>query len=48
MTRRAIESQAIVKAMIDHYVKIGAVVVEERDAAEKLRIALKKEGKRGR
>lgn len=37
MTRRAIDSQAVVKAMIEHYIAIGAVVVEERNEQERLR-----------
>jgi hypothetical protein len=37
MTRRAIDSQATAAAMIAHYVAIGAVVVEERNEAERLR-----------
>jgi hypothetical protein len=37
MTRRAIESQASAKAMIEHYIAKGAVVVEERNEQERLR-----------
>jgi hypothetical protein len=40
MTRRAIDSQATASAMIAHYVAIGAVVVEERNEAERLRKVL--------
>jgi hypothetical protein len=48
VTRRAIDSQSTAKAMIEHYIRIGAVVVEERNEVEKLRIALKKERKRAK
>jgi hypothetical protein len=48
VTRRAIDSQATAKAMIEHYIRIGAVVVEERNEQEKLRLALKEEGKRAK
>ena len=37
MTRRAIDSQAIARKMIDHYIAKGAVVVEERNEQERLR-----------
>ena len=37
MTQRAIDSQALAKAMIEQYIKIGAVVVEERNEQERLR-----------
>jgi|688.fasta_scaffold03352_18 hypothetical protein len=37
MTRRAIESQSSAKAMIEHYIAKGAVVVEERNEQERLR-----------
>jgi hypothetical protein len=37
MTRRAIDSQRTAADLIQHYIRMGAVVVKERDAAEKLR-----------
>ena len=37
MTQRAIDSQATARKMIEHYIRIGAVVVEERNEAERLR-----------
>lgn len=40
MTRRAIDSQVTAKSMIDHYIALGAVVVEKRNDAEKLRKAV--------
>lgn len=47
MTRRTIDSQATAKAMIEQYIRIGAVVVEERNEVERLRKAIEKERKRG-
>lgn len=37
MTRRAIDSQQTAADLIQHYIRIGAVVVEERNEVEKLR-----------
>jgi hypothetical protein len=42
MTQRAIDSQATAKAMIDHYIRLGAVTVEKRNDAEKLRKAVER------
>ena len=40
MTERAKQSQLEAKKMIDHYAKIGAVVIEQRNEQEKLRKAV--------
>lgn len=42
MTKRTIESQQTAADIIDHYIRIGAVVVEERNEAERLRLAVER------
>ena len=42
MTQCAIDSQATAQALIDHFIRKGAVVVEERNEAERLRLAVER------
>lgn len=46
MTRRAIDSQQTAADLIQHYIRIGAVVVEERNEAEQLRKEVNRSGGR--